>query len=136
MTTATEASIKVIPGEQLLRYVFTPEEKAGLSEELVGALAIQTGVADELATIKAQYKTKEAEATAKVNALANKLRTGYEMRNVKIEKRLDTGKGQVTIVRVDTGEVVAIREAYDSERQLILEVGRESATDTLEESQA
>lgn len=131
----TQPYVKIIPGEQLLKHTFTPEEKAQMSEELVGALAVQTGVADELATIKSQYKTKEAEASARVNMLANKLRTGYEVRTIRIEKHLDIDKGAVTIFRVDTGEVVSVRELYDSERQLVLEVGRESATDMLERAE-
>jgi len=123
----TVDTLRIVPGEQLLRYSFTPEERQQLGQALAQSLAEQQGTQEEFETIKAQYKSKLAEVSGKVNSIANKVRSGYEMRTFKVEKRMDLKTGKLTIARMDTGEVVEERLLYESERQLGLtvEMGKE-----------
>lgn len=125
--------IREVNGTRQLRYDYTAQDKAELGQQLSQAIKKQGGLADELSTIKAQYKHREAEIVATVNALANKITTGYEMREVNILTITDLNRGLVIVKRLDTGEVVEERPVLDHERQLIMEVTKDSATDTLQQ---
>jgi hypothetical protein len=53
-------------------------------------------------------------------SLAEKVRSGYEHRNVDCLKSLDYRLGTVTITRLDTGEVMRERPMDAEERQMSL----------------
>ena len=49
-----------------------------------------------------------------------KVATGFEMRDIPCTKTTDYRKGEVVIIRNDTGEMVETRKIRDSERQMDL----------------
>ncbi len=132
----TTPQARIIPSTKLMRHPFTTDERVEFGQQLSQALNDQREVADELATLKAQYKSKESEVAGRINLLANKITTGYEMREVKVNTVIDLISGKVQVIRIDTGEVVEEREAKDSEHQLVLEVAKDSALDTLDKALA
>jgi hypothetical protein len=118
-------TVGFIPGEQMLRYTFTAEERQQLGQDLAQTLGEQSGIQEDLEAIKAQFKSKLSEVSGRVNAIANKVRSGYEMRSFKVEKRMDLKAGTYTVVRLDTGEVIEERPLYENEKQIALEMGKE-----------
>lgn len=115
-----------------LKHEYTTQEELDLGRALSVALRGKAGLADELGAIKAQYKHREAEAEATINSLANKITTGFEMREIAIRITTDLNRGLVITHRMDTMEVIEERPVRDEERQLILEVTKDSATDTIQ----
>ena len=126
--------IRRIHCKQLMKCALTFKDVTNLSEELVSALTEQKRGRDELAAVKAQFKIRDTELANQVNSLREKLATGYETRIVAIEKRLNFTIGNVIVVMMDTGEIIATRPIQDDERQLPIEVTTESATEVLREA--
>ncbi len=126
------APIRVENSTRQLKHEYSMGEKADLGHALSVALKGKAGLADELSAVKAQYKHREAESDATINSLANKITTGFEMREIPIQITTDLNRGLVIIRRMDTQEVVEERPVRDEERQLILEVTKDSATDTIQ----
>lgn len=74
-------------------------------------------IREEMKAATAGHKEKLKESQAKLDALLDDLDAGTEERNVECEERKDFSKKQVTIVRLDTNEVVERRTMGVEERQ-------------------
>ena len=125
---------RVIPESKRLRYNFSEGERLELGRNLCDAIREETKIAEEEATVKADFKKQKGDVTTKINEIVAKLQAGYEMRDVRTEKRIDFKANIVRIVRTDTGEIIEDRGLLNDERQMILEVARDSALDTLEQA--
>src|SRR5688572_3123074 len=68
-----------------IRYAFTPEELSEKSKQMATAVHEKNGLADELKTIKSEYKAKTDAKDATINLMSNHITNGYEMRNVECE---------------------------------------------------
>ena len=128
-----DEQVQVIPEKRQLRVSFTPDEMLDMSRQLCDEIREQAKLTEELASIKSDYKGRLGDVTTKINELVAKVSAGCETRDVECEKHLDFAQNLARVVRLDTGEIVEERGLLTSERQLILEVGRQSALDTLDE---
>lgn len=77
---------------------------------------------DELKGIKDTYKAKTSAIEAEQVRVGNLLRQKYEMRDVEVEITCDYDAGIITIVRLDSGDVVESRAMNDAEKQREMEL--------------
>lgn len=107
---------------ELLKHVFSDDEKRGIGDSL--ALAIQkiTDLEDKLASVSSNLKASIKEHEASVGKLANDLRQGYEYRDTPVEVVKDWNKCRVLKTRLDVvpHEVYEDREMTEAEKQKVL----------------
>lgn len=125
---------RVIPEMRQLKHVLTADENADLGQQLSRAIRGQQETLDEKAEVMAEFSQRVKAGTARINELANALNQGYHMREVYCQRIIDFTAGKVRIKRIDTGDIVEEREMRDDERQMVLEVGRATATETIEKA--
>src|SRR3972149_2012704 len=101
--------------KEYLKYIFTLEEKRGLADKL--ALAVMNRDEEEAAlkSAQTQIKSKIALHEAGLVSFAEKLRSGFEMRNIECRLDKDFEHGIITITRLDTGEIVSDRPMSSEE---------------------
>jgi uncharacterized FlaG/YvyC family protein len=78
-----------------------------------------------LKSVSTQNKAEISEFEAQMGKLSEKIRSGYEHRNVKCTKNFDYRLGTVTITRLDTGEIIRERPMDEHEKQIKLKLGQE-----------
>lgn len=125
---------QVIPEKRQLRCNFGPDEMLAMTRGLCDAIQEQDRLNEELASIKADYKGQLGKVATQIGDLVAKLTAGCETKGVRCEKHIDFAGNIARVVRLDTGEIVEERALLSSERQMILDVGRQSALDTLDEA--
>lgn len=104
-----------------LRYHFTREE----SFEIARRLAERT---NEIATLEDEKSRATKDYTARIKTVENdvallsqRVREGYEFRDIDVEVKFDTPEpGKKTIIRLDTKEVVEVCAMNSEERQASL----------------
>ena len=109
-----------------LKYFFTPAERSEISDEMAQGYVRRQAQEEELTQIKAQYKSDITKLDTVINDAARKLNMGYEMRNVNCIALMDHERKIVVMRRIDTGEVVKVREMNLSEMQRDLPLGDEA----------
>src|SRR5215831_7016086 len=91
---------------QKLRCLLTADEKIEAGRELAEATNELTAIEEDKAQIVADFKHRTSAAEARIGVLSNKLRSGYEFRDVECMLTFDTPeKGQKQVVRLDTLEI-------------------------------
>lgn len=105
---------------RLLKVELSDKEFKTITDSIVEALKNDNRYEGELKTIKAQYKAKMEESSAKINTLRQAYEDGYEMRNVEclIERNFESNEKKLT--RIDTKEVVETGAIPTDERQLMI----------------
>jgi hypothetical protein len=63
-----------------IKHTFTHEEREQLGSDLARAFGGLRGIESELDSIKASYKSKTAEAEAKIDRVSTNITNGFEMR--------------------------------------------------------
>jgi len=96
-----------------LRVVLTPEERIERAIE-------HRQKNDELNVLKADFAADTKSRKQTMRKLMDSAANGYEHREVSCDERRDLDAGRVTVVRLDTGEVIEQRLLTDEERQLEL----------------
>lgn len=123
MSTGTkQGSIrKLEPRTRLLRCKLTRDELLKYGGEL--AQARQDIVTEEAlqASMKSELKARTIALEAKSLELSTKIARGEELRDVKVEPRLDFKAGTYYEIRPDTGEKISQRPITHDERQENLE---------------
>ena len=76
-------------------------------------------------SMKTELKARMTALEAKSAELSTKITRQEELRDVKVEPRLDFKAGIYREVRTDTGEVIRERPITDDERQEELEIDKE-----------
>lgn len=104
--------------KRYLRCVLTEDERRQIASDMAQAVCIKDALDNEMASIKAQFNAKVKEAEAKISGSAEKIRAGYEMREVDVEVVIDHEEGYVTETRTDTGEIITSRKLTPAERQM------------------
>lgn len=103
---------------QKLRCLLTDEEKICAGKELAEATESIETLENDKAQIVADFKAKITAAQAQISVLSNKLRSGYEFRDVACELRYDVpAKGQKQVFRLDTKKVVETAPMTEEEKQ-------------------
>lgn len=115
---------KLEPRTRLLRCKLTKEELLEYGGEL--AQSRQDIVTEEAlqASMKQQLKSRLAAFEATSSELSTKVARGEELRDVKVEPRLDFKVGEYYEVRTDTGEEISQRPITEEERQENLEFNK------------
>ena len=103
--------------ERSLKVNLTNDELLAFGIELADAEAKKTSLADELQEVKSRYKSEIDEVDSRINNIGGVIRCKYQFRKVECEKTLNFSKGIVSVMRMDTAEIVETREMLDYERQ-------------------
>jgi hypothetical protein len=125
---------RAIPGRQQLRCTFTEPEMLEMGRSLCELLREQGKIAEEMAATRTEFKARLADVAGRIGETAGKIHAGYEVRDVRTETRLDFRAGIAKVIRLDTGEIIEERGLLNAERQMILDVARDSALDTLDKA--
>lgn len=99
---------------------FTADELRNLGISLANAVGDLETLAQEKAEFMADLKGRLKDAQAKVKLLAEKIRTGSEVRVVECRMEKDLLGNVVRFYRLDTGGLVEERPMTPEERQLLL----------------
>jgi hypothetical protein len=111
---------------QLLRCQLSDDEQIQSGKELADATNELTELENEKAQIVSDFKARMTAVEARVAVLGNKLRSGYEFRQVECSVTMDIPEpGQKQTVRLDTKEVVATAAMTEDEKQRKLELDQE-----------
>lgn len=101
-----------------LRVNLSDEEKVAYGKEL-GDVLHGIAVEDEKKTLAAElHKAAVKPLESRVTELGKCLRNGWEERFVECEVSLDFRTGSVSVIRLDTGEVIESRGMTAEERQM------------------
>jgi len=104
---------------RLLSVKLTDAELRQSGDELAATVQEIDAEEDRQKNIKDQLKTRLSELTSKQSRLALRISRREEFRDVQVAIEMHVS-GQVSETRIDTGEVLILREAYDEEKQLPL----------------
>lgn len=102
---------------EYLKCKLTNEEKKRISEDMAQACETIAKLTDDAKAVAAQFKSDIAKSEAIMKQAAQKIRNGYEMRQVdcEIEKYFNTG--YIVCRRLDTYEEVYRRPMTSEEHQ-------------------
>jgi hypothetical protein len=114
-----------------VKYVFPDNELLELSRKMARSEAAINEKMDELKSISTSIKADIAAQEGILHSCAEKLRSGYEMRQK--ETRVEYSNGIVAYVDKTTGEILEQREMTEDE-QLRLTGTRIDAEDIIRES--
>ena len=95
----------------------TAEEKAQKAYKLVQLLVSLDEVEEERKTITSEYRSRLKGLRLESTRLREVYRSGIESRPVPVEEQPDSRRGEVYVIRLDTGEVVSTRPMTADERQ-------------------
>jgi hypothetical protein len=104
-------------GSKLLRVDLTQEELIAAGQEMADAQATIAAREAELESFKKQIQADIKAAESTIEAKAELIRQGYEVRDVKTDTTLDFDLGRTIIIRKDTGDTVEDRDMTDDERE-------------------
>jgi hypothetical protein len=105
-----------------IEHHFSLDELRNLGISLANAIADIETLTQEKVDFMADLKGRHKDAQAKVKLLAEKIRTGSEVRLVECRLEKDFLANAVRIYRLDTGELVEERPMTQEERQLHLNI--------------
>ncbi|OLS13267.1 MAG: hypothetical protein RBG13Loki_3111 [Promethearchaeota archaeon CR_4] len=114
------AQIRIV--KEYLKCILTTEEKRQVADKLAIAVMGKDEAEAELKSVQTQIKSKIAAIDAELIASAEKLRSGFEMRNVECRETRDFDLDNFSVVRLDTGELIVDRSLTMEEKQQNLPV--------------
>ena len=110
-----------------MRHTFPPPERVRLAEDLSHEMITLHQLETEFDKLKTAHTAKAKERECTIRDLARKLCEGWEYRDIPYRQLWnDPEVGKKTVVRLDTGEVVAVEDMADDERQERLPLEAES----------
>lgn len=103
-----------------VKYTFTKDERADIADEMAEAVSEAERLKDELKSVQADYKARiqVQEATARANS--QRLKNGYEYREMDCPVEYSARTRTATLYHPETGEVIRTRIISDDELQLRL----------------
>jgi hypothetical protein len=109
--------------KKYLIYKFTEDEIKELGKSLAKAFSDHSEAEGHLKSASTQIKAELSALEGNMTMMSEKIRSGYEHRNIDCRKEFDYRLGTVTITRLDTGEVVEERpmDAEETQRKLDLQ---------------
>jgi hypothetical protein len=102
---------------RLLKVSFSPPEKIEMSEQIANAIRNLKKAQDDLASVAAQFKSEIKKFEGEIASLAEKVNSGWEMRNIPCREVKDFSVGAVLVFRDDTQELIEERAMTAEERQ-------------------
>ena len=108
---------------ETLRCNLTDDEKMLAGKELAESTNTLTQLEEDKAQIVADFKARTTAAEAKISILSNKIRSGYEFRQVECRVEFDKPEPGLKITtRMDTFEIIRTENMSDDEKQQQLEL--------------
>jgi len=89
-----------------LKCEFTDNELKKFASDMAQAIHKRDQAKDDLDSVKSQYQTIMKNAEAEMKDAGEKLRSGFEFRNIDCEYCEDHDHGFITVTRLDTHETV------------------------------
>jgi hypothetical protein len=108
-----------------LQYKFSAGELQNLGKELAEAQITLRQIEDDKKRVLDDWKARESSKSAEINNLSNKVSSGYEYRDIPCEVTINEPVNKKTARRLDTGEVVWVRELTDLDKQRTFEFENE-----------
>lgn len=102
---------------QKLKVILTEAEKSRHHETLLRCHGELAALEKEETDIKAQLKRRRTAIETRLHNSVSLLNSGYEFRDVEVDRVADYEAGLVRLVRQDTGEEIEIERLSDKERQ-------------------
>ena len=120
-------TVRVVKETRYLKYAWTPEEIKAKGAELAQVTREIGELEDDAKRVNADFKAKITARAATAITLSNDITTGYTMRNVMVEMKMDTPTGdKKTVKRLDTGDVLGVENMSEDEKQEILDFEKAS----------
>ena len=108
---------------EYLRYTFSDTEIADAARDLATANRKRTSLEQRKKEVDSAIKAEIEAENSVIARLSNLIGTGFEYRDIEVRIELDTPEpGKKTIIRMDTGEEVAVKPMTDSEKQMSLDL--------------
>lgn len=109
--------------KRFLKYIFNEGEIKDLGAKLAKTFSDHNEAENRLKSVSTQIKSEITALEGMMNSMAEKIRSGYEHREIECKRELDYRLGTVTITRLDTGEVIEERpmDAEEKQRKLDLQ---------------
>lgn len=102
---------------EFAKYVFNDEEKAGIAEKMAHMVEEAGDLEDQKKAVTKDFDGRIQAAKNTVSSCAQKLNSGYEMRDIQCEVRRDYERKVVEYIREDTGEIARSRSMSSVELQ-------------------
>lgn len=109
-----------------LRCTLTSEELAQYSRQMADALRTQFDKEAQLKSTAALYKSEIESCKAEAQEMAEKVRSGYEFRQVECKIIYDWENKEKSWIRTDTNEIVKTDTISESELQEEMELQAKS----------
>lgn len=106
-----------------LKVVMEPPDHKKVSKDLANAVESFEIINSAKKTAVAEYGAKAKAVALDIQELSRCIRSGYFLREVACEKRIDFGMLTVTVTRQDTGEIIEERPMNTEEKQMTMEFG-------------
>lgn len=113
-------SLRVKKSKEYLKCEFTEKEILEFGGELARKHSEINELEDQKKRIVSDLKAKSEAADAEASILARKIQNKNEYRDVECQEVYNYVEKTVTIVRVDTGEIVKTRPMNENEKQELL----------------
>ncbi len=110
------------PCKRFLKYAFTEEEVRELGAKLAKTFSDHSETENRLKSVSTQIKSEITMLEGLMASMAEKIRSGYEHRDIECKKDFNYRLGSVSITRLDTGEIIEERPMEAEEKQRKLEL--------------
>jgi uncharacterized coiled-coil DUF342 family protein len=104
--------------KELLKYFFSEEEKRELAQEMAEKVTEKQSAEDEKKAIMSDFKSRLDGLDAQINGAANKIRSGFEMRQIECEVVPVPERKVWEIYRMDTGDFIRTKPMTQDDLQL------------------
>lgn len=101
-----------------------PSEIAAFAMDLARNVAKTNEEEDRKKSVNSAFKDRLDRLALETRALARKVETGQDFREIECLWSFDSAKGTATLTRTDTGEVIAERKMSADELQAKLPLGK------------
>jgi hypothetical protein len=101
-----------------IRHYFNDQERLDISNKMSEAFIEKSTLEADLKTVQSQFKSRIQEAMGQIGTLAQKLNSGWEMREIQCRVIKDYNEGVVRFESIETDEIVDERPMTLDERQM------------------
>ena len=105
---------------QLVKYSFDDEEKKNIANRLAESVKKLNEIKKEKKEVTSNFNEKIDAESVEINTLAQKIRDGFELRNVECKIIKDYDDKKIIYKRLDNNEIVKTKEMDDNELQMNL----------------
>ena len=114
--------IRRVPCKRVLPFKLATNDVVAAVKALSQSMKEQQALEQQMKDVTAHYREKLRAKKTEGEVLISRVRDEVEYRQVECEQRLDWSRGKVTVVRVDTGEVLEENDMTADERQVEMEL--------------